>query len=204
MQTEIKKLYNINKLFKAIPIKNRDILLYLDWMNEDTYVGKGKILEILESKPIIFFDNPLVKDTFIYFQPKKCLCEIKKSDKYNKGEKRQFIIPFRISQKTGKEILLMEEKKFNTNSNIFHNNAITTVMEHNNFLVDSIEEIEFSREIRKLHKSRVITSEETFEIKEKLLANQKIRQQNINKMFDKLYPEKAKRLRKLKKREKDE
>ena len=81
METEIKKLYNINKLFKAIPIKNRDVLLYLDWMNEDTYVGKGKILEILESKPIIFIDNPLIKNTSIYFVPKMCLCEIKKSDK---------------------------------------------------------------------------------------------------------------------------
>ena len=61
MQTELKKLYNINKLFKAIPVKDRSVLLYLDWMNEDTYIGKGKILEILESKPIIFVENPLVK-----------------------------------------------------------------------------------------------------------------------------------------------
>ena len=204
MQTEIKKLYNINKLFKAIPIKNRDVLLYLDWMNEDTYVGKGKILKILESKPIIFFDNPLVKNTSIYFVPKMCLCEIKKSDKYFKGEKRQFIIPFRVSQKAGKEILLLEEKRFNNISNNFNNNAIKTVMDHNNYLVDSIEEVEFSREILKIHQNRVITSEETVVIRERLLANQRLRQININRMFDRLYPEKAKRLRKLKKREKDE
>lgn len=204
MQTEIKKLYNINKLFKAIPIKNRDVLFYLDWTDENTYVGKGKILKILESKPIIFINNTLIKNSLIYFIPKLCLCEIKKSDYYLVGEKKHFIIPFRVSQKTGKETLLMEEKRFNNNFNVFHNNAITTVMNYNNSLVDSIEEVEYSREILKIHKSRVITSEETFEIKKRLLANQKLRQVNINKMFDKLYPEKAKRLRKLKKREKDE
>jgi phosphopantetheine adenylyltransferase len=203
MSTEIRKLYNINKLFKAIPVKDRDVLLYLDWMDEDTYVGKGKIIEILESKPIIFVDNPLVKDSSIYFLPKRCLCEIKKSDKYLKGEKKQFIIPFRVPVKTGKEILLSEEKRFNNSSNVFHNNAITTVMDHNNSLVDSIEEVEYSREILKIHKNRVITSEEVTEIKGKLLVHQKIRQSNINRMFDKLYPEKAKRLKRLKKREKD-
>ena len=158
MQTEIRKLYNINKLFKAIPVKDRDILLYLDWMDEDTYVGEGKIIEILENKPVIFVDNPLVKDSSIYFLPKRCLCEIIKSNKYLKGEKRQFIIPFRVPVKTGKELLLSEEKRFNNNSNVFHNNAITTVMDHNNSLVDSIEEVEYSREILKIHKNRVITS----------------------------------------------
>ena len=89
----------------------------------------------------------------------------------------------------------MEEKRFNNNTNVFHNNAITTIMDHNNLIVDSIEEVEFSEKVRKIHKNRVITQSETLVFREQLLVYQQLRQLNINKMFDKLYPEKAKRLK---------
>lgn len=199
-------LSSINNLYKAVPKSNKTVSLYLDWSNSSTYIGEGKILEMTDFKPIIISDNPLIKNAFIYIRPRRCLCEIISSDKYQKGFKKHFVIPFKIPAKLANEILLMEERKFNKNNsnNQLNSNVISTIISFNNSLVDTLEEVEFSKEVLKLYKKNGITSEKFEEIKEKLKINLKERQDNINDIFDKLYPEKAGRLKKLRKRDKDE
>lgn len=194
------KIFNINNIYKAIPKSKKPIPLYLDWLNPSTYIGEGKIIEMLDFRPIIFFDNPLIKGTFIYFRPRKCLCEIISSNKYNKGFKKHFDIPFKIPEKTANEVLLMEERKFNKSKSQINTNIISTIIDFNNIIVDSLEEVEFSQEILKLYKKNGISSDKFEQIKEKLKNNLKERQDNINQIFDKLYSKKAERLKKMRKR----
>lgn len=198
------KIFNVNNIYKAVPKANKSISLYLDWLNPSTYIGEGKILEMLDFRPILFFDNPVIKNTFIYLRPRKCLCEIITSEKYEQGFRKHFDIPFKIPEKLANEVLLMEKRKFNKSKTQINTNVISTVIDFNNTLVDTLEEVEFSSEVLKLYKKQKISSEKFEDIKTKVNVNLKERQDNINYMFDKLYPEKAKRLRRLRKREQDE
>lgn len=193
---EYKQLFKANAIYKKIP-KEKIISLYLDWKDESTYIGKGKILSIIDSKPIIFIDNPLIKNGSLYFEPKKCLCEIIESEEFEKGFKKHFIVPFKLTRKTANEILLKEERSFNkvSNSSEFKSSVISRAMSYNNSLVDSIEEIELASEVNILFRSQSITGEKYIEIKERLNSNLEKRQLNIDKTFDRLYPEKAKRMK---------
>lgn len=195
-KVEYKELFKANAIYKKIP-KEKIISLYLDWKDESTYIGKGKILSIVDSKPIIFIDNPLIKNGSLYFEPKKCLCEIIESEKFEKGFKKHFIVPFKLTRKTANEILLKEERTFNKVSNSrleFKSSVVSRALSYNNSLVDSIEEIELANEVNILFRSQSITGEKYIEIKERLNSNLEKRQLNIDKTFDRLYPEKAKRL----------
>lgn len=196
-KVEYKELFKANAIYKKIP-KEKIISLYLDWKDESTYIGKGKILSIVDSKPIIFIDNPLIKNGSLYFEPKKCLCEIIESKEFEKGFKKHFIVPFKLTRKTANEILLKEERTFNKVSNSrleFKSSVVSRALSYNNSLVDSIEEIELANEVNILFRSQSITGEKYIEIKERLNNNLEKRQLNIDKTFDRLYPEKAKRLK---------
>lgn len=205
------KIFNINNIYKAIPKPNKSKLipLYLNWLDVNSYIGEGKIIEMSDFKPIIFFDNPLIKNSNIYIRPRSCLCEIISSEKYEKGFKKHFIIPFKISEKIANQILLHDERILNKNNTkskkYYSNNVISIALEYNNYLVDSIEEIEFSQKVLNIYKkSKSLNSENIEKIKNELLNNLQLRQENINLQFDKLYPEKANKLKKLRKRKKDE
>lgn len=195
-KVKYKELFTANTIYKKIP-KEKTISLYLNWQDESTYIGKGKILSITENKPIIFIDNPLVRNTYLYFEPKKCLCEIVESEMYEKGFRKHFIVPFKLTKKTGEEILSKEEKSFNksSKSSDFKSSIVTRAMSFNNSLVDSFEEVQLAEEVIFLFKTQSITGEKYTEIKEKLNNNLEKRQLNIDKTFDRLYPEKAKRLK---------
>lgn len=192
-------IVDINNIYKAIPKKNKSISLYLDWLNSSSYVGEGKIIEMIDYKKIIFFDNPLIKNKFIYFRPRRCLCEIISSDNYPKGFRKHFVIPFRISEKIANKILLIEEKKINKIKNHNNGNIISNILEYNNSLTDTFDEINLQQEVLMLYKKNKI-KEKFEEIKEKLRINLEKRQKDIDNIFDKLYPEKAKRIAKKRKR----
>ena len=204
---ELEKLYTANSVFNSI-VKRRKktVSLFLNWQDKKTYVGEGKIIEMLDFKPIIFIQNPSVKeeDAFLYFRPRKCLCEIVESSSYEKGFKKHFVIPFRIPQKHAEELISKEERKYNPrNTNNERKNVIISAINFSNSLVDSIEEIQFGREVLNLYKRQKITEEKYIEIKEQLQKNMEEREKYIDERFDKLYPEKAKRLKRLKKRNDD-
>ena len=154
---QLEKLYLINTAFNSIIKKRKKtISLFLNWQDKKSYIGEGKILEMLEFTPIVFLDNPSVKNTFIYFRPRRCLCEIVESKFYDKGFKKHFIIPFKIPQKQAEELIPKEERKYNTPENNIKTNVIITALNFNNSLVDSIEEIEFSRQVLHLYKKQKI------------------------------------------------
>lgn len=200
------KLYAANSIFSTIVRKRKKtVSLFLDWQNKKTYVGEGKIIEMLDFKPVVFIENPAIKEeAFLYFRPRKCLCEIIESAFYEKGFKKQFVIPFRIPQKHAEELLSKEERKYNPrNTNNERKNVLISAINFNNTLIDTIEEVEFSREVLYLYKKQNITEQKYAEIKEKLQKNIEQREKNIDERFDKLYPEKAKRLKRLKKRNND-
>lgn len=201
---ELEKLYTANSVFSSI-VKRRKktVSLFLNWQNKKTYVGEGKIIEMLDFKPVFFIQNPSIKDeAFLYFRPRKCLCEIVESNFYEKGFKKHFIVPFKIPQKHAEELISKEERKYNPrNTNNERKNVIISAINFSNSLVDSIEEIQFGREVLNLYKKQNITEQKFKEIKEQLQKNLEQREKNIDEMFDKLYPEKAKRLKRLKKRD---
>lgn len=201
---QLEKLYLINTAFNSIIKKRKKtISLFLNWQDKKSYIGEGKILEMLEFTPIVFLDNPSVKNTFIYFRPRRCLCEIVESKFYDKGFKKHFIIPFKIPQKQAEELISKEERKYNTPENNIKTNVIITALNFNNSLVDSIEEIEFSRQVLHLYKKQKITDQNLTDIKEQLNKNLELRQKNIDDTFDRLYPDKAKKLKRYKRREND-
>lgn len=198
---QLEKLYLVNTAFNSIIKKRKKtISLFLNWQDKKSYIGEGKILEMLDFTPIVFLDNPSVKNTFIYFRPRRCLCEIVESKFYDKGFKKHFIIPFKIPQKQAEELIPKEERKYNTPENNIKTNVIITALNFNNSLVDSIEEIEFSRQVLHLYKKQKITDQNLTDIKEQLNKNLELRQKNIDDTFDRLYPDKAKKLKKLKKK----
>lgn len=201
---QLEKLYLVNTAFNSIIKKRKKtISLFLNWQDKKSYIGEGKILEMLDFTPIVFLDNPSVKNTFIYFRPRRCLCEIVESKFYDKGFKKHFIIPFKIPQKQAEELIPKEERKYNTPENNIKTNVIITALNFNNSLVDSIEEIEFSRQVLHLYKKQKITDQNLTDIKEQLNKNLELRQKNIDDTFDRLYPDKAKKLKRLKKRNYD-
>lgn len=202
---EVKDIFTANAIYKkTIQKEKKTVSLYLDWKDETTYVGEGKLIEILDLQPIIMIDNPSIKNTFLYFRPKRCLCEIIESTLYSKGFKKHFVIPFRITKKIAEEILLLEERRFNKSSNNISTNLILNVMSYNNSLVDSLEEVKLSEKVSSTYRTRStgFSSEESKKIKEKLIENQRKRQDYIDRQFDKLYPEKAKKLLEYEKKRK--
>lgn len=200
----LEKLYTVNTVFNSV-IKRRKktISLFLDWQDKTTYIGEGKIIEMLDFSPIIFLDNPSIKDTYLYFRPRRCLCEIVKSSFYEKGFRKHFTIPFKIPQKQAEELLPKEEKKYNNTSNNIKTNIIMSAINFSNSLVDSVEEIQFSREVLNLYKKQNISEQKFVEIKEQLQKNLEQRQKDIDERFDKLYPEKAKKLKRYKNKQDD-
>jgi len=107
----------------------KEIKIYLDWQNKDTYIGKGIILKTLENKPIVCFDKKLKTNNKIInecFQPKRCLIEIIESNLYIKGFKKHFIIPFRVNIKSFKNPYDIKLPNINdiTNEILIRNNQI--------------------------------------------------------------------------------
>lgn len=202
--SSLEKLYTVNSVFSSIVKRRKKTTsLFLNWQDKSTYVGEGKIIEMLDFNPIIFIDNPSVENTYLYFRPRRCLCEIIESKFYEKGFKKHFIIPFKIPQKHAEELLPKEERKYNNTSNNIKTNIIISAINFSNSLVDSIEEIQFSREVLNLYKKQNISEQKFTEIKEQLQKNLEQRQKDIDKRFDKLYPEKAKKLKRYKNKQDD-
>jgi len=78
--------------------------LYLNWQDRNTFVGVGEIIEELEEKPVVCFDNNC-------FLPKRCLVEIIHSDEFPTGFRKHFIIPFSIGVSSSKKLLKKEAKE---------------------------------------------------------------------------------------------
>lgn len=88
-------------------MKGRIIDLYLDWNDSNTFVGKGKILEVLDSKPIVEVGGR-------YYIPRRCLVEISSSHCYREGFQKHFIHLFPATEKQAEKLLKIESKEVGT------------------------------------------------------------------------------------------
>lgn len=180
-------------ILKKNYIPGREINLYLDWQNTNTFIGKGVIIEKFNSLPIIEIND-------IYYKPMRCLCRITESETYEEGFKKHFIIPFVVDEDYGEYLVKKENKDLNlVKIPLEFNNLILRAISYNNTLVDNYEDILLAEKARKLYLNYIIRNKQIPEdiyvpFVHKFARNMIKRYKEIEERFDKSYPNKAKKI----------
>lgn len=119
--------------------------IYFDWQDNSSFVGKGLILKKLYTYPVICIEN-------IFYQPRRCLVEIKESNIYSSGFKKHFIIPFKITEEKAKKL----NKELSDNKRNF-NEIVNNILLNDNYIMNTREEMalrDYVIEIRKKYSYR--------------------------------------------------